>query len=376
MRLTGKVSKDWFIDYLIANGEIVEYWNIYKLLFNSGNESELTKSNISMDIENYSELENLINIENNKKAIYVMLIDYSIKSKKLYTILTNYNKIMIFIRWGAMPAIKNNILIKLNNNILNPLLIFKKIKQKIINKLEINDKVIKPFAIEFVAGKELLPYVKTKGKVIPINLCDYENYIECINYKTYENENKYVVFLDINLPYQSDHNVMESSPINPNTYYDSLNRFFKIIEFKFKVEVIIAAHPQSINYENRYFGRKVLHSKTAELVKNAEFIINHHSTSQSYAILFGKPTIFIYTNEMKKLYRHGVFESIKALSKFLNSNIYNIDKIKLENQIDIKPINTNRYFNYKYNYITSKETEQISSKEIFMNEIKKLNIND
>ena len=132
---------------------------------------------------------------------------------------------------------------------------------------------------------------------------------------------------------------------------------------------MIAANPKSNYGSEVYENREFYRMQTADLVKGAEFVILHQSTALSYAVLNNKPLIFIYTEQMAVLLGNGVIAEIENLAKYLDANIYNINKIYNKQEILLKLPSKDFYNQYKYNYITSKASENKSTSEIFWNEI-------
>ena len=82
-----------------------------------------------------------------------------------------------------------------------------------------------------------------------------------------------------------------------------------------------------------------------------------------------KPIVFIYTNEMLSAYRHTLTKEIFDCAAYLDAAIYNIDTIIQGDQILIKDVNLGCYENYKYDFLTTHETEQTTSREIFWHAI-------
>lgn len=104
-------------------------------------------------------------------------------------------------------------------------------------------------------------------KIIPINIVDYDHYIKQKSINKRIVIDAYAVFLDINLPYQSDLKLIGLPAINPIEYYASLNRFFRMLEEKFAIKIVIAAHPKTDCSTVNFPGRTVYFGKTAELSK-------------------------------------------------------------------------------------------------------------
>ena len=173
------------------------------------------------------------------------------------------------------------------------------------------------------------------------------------------------------MPYHSDLALDGLKTVVPSDYYRSLNRFFSIIEEQQGIKIVIAAHPKTNLNLDVFEGREVYRLITAEIVKDAKFVITHHSTSLNYAVLNMKPCIFIYTNEMEDLYANSRVKEIKSLANFIDAPVYNIDKFKPVDKLSVNKPNLARYDEYKYSFLTSKEVENLSSSDIFLKEIEK-----
>ena len=152
-------------------------------------------------------------------------------------------------------------------------------------------------------------------------------------------------------------------------YYREINAFFDIIERKYNRPVVIAAHPKAFLYKKAdYFnGRKFFFNATVCLSKYAEFIITHYSTAISYPIIFKKPILFVYTDELKcNMPNH--YDYIIYLSKMLHSNVVNANSDNLE--IPMLSVEDSVYDDYSRNYIYSKEVKGIMSSVLLIDFLK------
>ena len=176
-------------------------------------------------------------------------------------------------------------------------------------------------------------------------------YDEFLNHleKKENNENKeglinnsYILYIDENVPFHDDPYIHGySKPLcEKKVFFHEINKFFRIIEKKFKKKVIIAGYPRS-NYKENYFeGRKIISGKTISLVKNSKMVLMHNSTAVNYAIMYKKPIIFI--NSDNYLLHYNL--SIKALAAELNLTDINLSKNI--NNISQPLINNDRYRHY------------------------------
>ena len=181
---------------------------------------------------------------------------------------------------------------------------------------------------------------------------------------------KYAVFLDLNMPYHSDLALDGLKTVVPSDYYRSLNRFFSIIEEQQGIKIVIVAHPKTNLNLDVFEGREVYRLITAEIVKDAKFVITHHSTSLNYAVLNMKVFLFIQMKWKICMQTVGSKE-IKSLANFIDAPVYNIDKFKPVDKLSVNKPNLARYDEYKYSFLTSKEVENLSSSDIFLKEIEK-----
>lgn len=365
-----KIRRDWYIDFLLAKGVTVEYWDLGCLLFGEARAGG-SKTAASIHIlQTYKELDEMLSLPENEDAYYVMLINYEGRFTRLYRLLSKYESRMLYIAWGYLPIRHKEIRQKVLSGLFSSPLKFAKRafnRAKSISYRKLG--LIKPFDIFFAAGRvpvESKPYAV---KVVPINLVDYDHSVRLKSEVSKLVKERYVVFLDIFLPHHPDLKVVDWPAISADRYYQSLNRFFCQLEREFQVKVVVAAHPKA-DYKNEVFqGRDIYYGRTPELVKDADFVVSHHSTSLSYAVLNYKPILFIYTDEMKKLYIETIVSYIHDFADFLNSNIYNIDEVTQGDQIAIGGVSVERYDNYKYDFLTTHESEHTTTQEIFWREI-------
>lgn len=374
--LIQKREDDFYMNDLIQAGTFVEYWDLTKIFFPNIKFTYEVERNYIKRFHNYAEFENTILEQDIRKCFFIILMGFHARTIKLYRMLTKYNCYLIFFARTGIPvfSINESLLRKVVTNYRNYLKI-DKIKRKFFHEIAKISKqigLIKNYDLVFTAGTiDELRYNHT-STVVPVNHFDYDNYL-CLkadydHIVTYE----YCVFLDDNLAYDTDFKILNIESVEPIPYFKSLCTFFDSLEKKFNLKVVIAAHPKA-EYQGTEFGnREIIKGKTNELVKDSHFTIAHYSTSISYAILYKKPIVFIYTNEMKALF---YFKTINGFAHLLNANIFNIDSRSLEhnvNGIKIKNIDDSKYENYKYKYLTSKLLENELSYSVFLQNMNKL----
>lgn len=179
------------------------------------------------------------------------------------------------------------------------------------------------------------------------------------NFQLKVNKKKYILFLDDCLIHSFDFKLgNQRENLTEEVYFKKLNSFFENIEAKYNMPIVIAAHPNGIEFDHysKLFGnRLVFFNKTCELSKECYFAITHYSLSINYAILFEKPIIFLKFD--------GISKRVKNIQKiymsWLNTCILNIDNF-LTLPKNINNINKEKYQLYRSYFIYSVD-ESISS---------------
>ena len=152
-------------------------------------------------------------------------------------------------------------------------------------------------------GKEVINFFSDNlnEQTIIIKTCSYDFILSKLVKKRILNY-KYIVFLDEYLINHPDFKILNKKIEKEKIYYQELNKFFGFIEKNFKIKVIIASHPRAdLEFNKTKFPKhKVYIGNTPQLMKYAEGCITHASTSINFAVIFGKPILFITTNRMKR----------------------------------------------------------------------------
>lgn len=354
--LTPILYENLCIDYFKENGIDVFYYDVTKLLF--AIDSPKICYEIVSIIKSYQELEDIILQNNNYEVLYNLQINYENRFYKLFRLLKKHDCLIskFAIGYGPNMVSKHKII----GYIKEPLRLIKRIwnrfLQSLIFKLEL---VHVRFNIVFTAGKIAKnTFEPVSDKIVEINFIDYENFI---NNKAKTSE-EIISFLDCFMANHEDIGFANnSSQLNPNLYIELINKFFERVEEKFYKNVEIVAHPKS-NYKlDTFGGRKIIKNDTLKLVEKSLCVLSHHSTSVSYAVILNKPIIFFYTNEMEVLYKSGHIQFMKTLADILGMPCINIEREKLKN---IPKVDSILYERYKYNYLITENSENLTNKEI------------
>ena len=374
VRLTNSVLRHYFIDSNIEKGAEVEFWDIVPLVRENYDEKNTLDVEYLQYIDNYKEFKTLIRLPENQDAVYIMLVNYQNKYIKVFRILSNHNCKMVYTYAGEMPTKKDVLKFQRITSLFlkNPYDFFKTAISLLRLKFYKILNIVKPFEIAFVVGnKSLFSGINAK-KVVPINFFDF-NYFKEVEFSK-ENivDGKFILFIDHNAPYHSDNIDDDEEFPDAEKYFKSVNRIIGLIEESQNLKIVIAASPKAKYGSEKYEGREFYQLMTPALVKHAEYIIMPYaSLAVSYVVLNYKPVLFIYNNELMRVWPFSVEEQ-QNLATYLNLEVYNSDLITHGKQLIFKPPSMDRYDLYKYNFLTSYESENELSSEIFWEEINKL----
>ena len=358
-----KIYRDWFIEDLINLNQSIEYWDISNIFYKNIIDFKIDKDVLIKEFKSFKELQNSLKEYNKEHINIVLIVSLNLQTLKVYKILNKFNVKLIFIEQGALPVYKQNKFLKFIQIISHPFKYLKIIYSNQLIKLYKSINCIKKIDLLFtVGGFYENQYINSKSSSHNLNLSDFDQFKLIENKKSLFNF-KYAVFLDVNAIDNPDYLMLNMPILNRELYYNSLNFFFNKLEEKFNIKIVIAAHPTTNIEFCNYFGRLVLGSSTGLLTRYSEFVITHHSTSISYAILANKPILSIYTDQMEEIYKNSIMRNILALSQFLEIESYNIDKIDFN--IIKFDFNPDLYKKYKYDFITTPSSENKISKSIF-----------
>lgn len=321
----------------------------------------------------------------NKKILVIKSEAHTFFGLKLSIFLKKNNINFIYFSTPAIPDYRTKasnvnfvlkIILKLFNFIRMPTYSLIVLKNNIIKKIELYLNLT-PLAI-FASGKKWIIYLKKKiknTKLFSVHSLDYSNFIRN-RYKKKKLVNQdYAVF--INLPDLGKKSLTDANIFKKNLYwiknehawYYNLNKFFDKLEELFKLKIVIALHPKSeiTNISKTTFnGRRLFLNKTHDLVKYCKFAISMGSTAVSYAVIYKKPVLYIYSDESKKDYSIDRYHDF--LKSFLDSKRLSINNTNIKKKDIINyNVNIKKYLLYKQNYLSCKKGN-LPNYQIFYNE--------
>lgn len=206
---------------------------------------------------------------------------------------------------------------------------------------------------------------RLSNRTVKINHPDYDDFYRLKKSSDFElPTNRYAVFYDSYFPLHPDFKLIHKLKIEVDyqKYLKSMNAFFKAIEEKYDLEVIIAAHPTASYNVSDFEGRKIIKWHTCELTQGAQLVINQSSNSTSFAMLADKPIVFITSDEVEKC--DYLSRYISTLSSILGKEKYNIDHVNFDD-VEVDRVQPGLRDQYIYTYLTDPETENLTNEDIY-----------
>jgi len=154
-------------------------------------------------------------------------------------------------------------------------------------------------------------------------------------------------------------------------WYPALTRFLDQIEDQSGVQIVIAGHYKTTHpaIAPCFGNRSVYYGKTRELVRNSEFVITRMSASVAYAVMFKKPIIFLYSNQLKEGYQD--MQDMREMAEMFGNEQVNIDEPP--NHIGyLLKIDEERYLNYEKVCLTSSKSNR-ANVQVILEDIMNIN---
>ncbi len=202
------------------------------------------------------------------------------------------------------------------------------------------------------------------SELFPVHSYDYSNALIYLSSKTEIKLKKGICFLDCPTPmFISDYDLLKHKVYNTvENWYPALCNLFATVEKRITTSVTIAGHYKTAHPPNPvYFdSRDVIYDKTIELVDASGLVITQFSTAISYAVIFRKPVLFIFSNELIK-------DSLSMadtlfLADQLGTKAINIDDFK-EDDLNFN-INESKYLEYEMRCLSSNRSGKPNHKII------------
>ena len=348
-----KMRNVFDVETLVKNHE-VEFWNLSKITAHEKLAPAHTEGLKVIEVETHSQFRKLVKKYKKESPVYASVMGYGYVTCRVFLALTIYNSTYVAVTNGTLPSFPLSIAgLPLGKKILS-----------LLSYLLFRTPLIKAADYALICSKKSRVFYKVCNNTIRVN-SHSGDYIDAMRifkedyckFKT----NKYVVFLDQYLPFHGDNDFSGIKRVSENFYYKLVNEYLSKIEDKYDCEVIIAAHPSAVKYEehNYFGGRKVIFNQTAQLVLNSLGVLTHNTTAVSYAAIYRKPIIFMSVPDLSD-YDMGV---MRQLAEELGSKIVDIS---MGDDVCFDPIKEDAYQEYKANYL-SLANDNISNAQIIGN---------
>jgi hypothetical protein len=224
-----------------------------------------------------------------------------------------------------------------------------------------------------ISGERSKPSVRHRAEIIWTHNFDYDIYLSQKTLVDTPAEEGYAVFIDQDYCFHSDflgQGVL--SFMTPEKYFPVLCAGLREIADALKVNVRIAAHPRSSYQQktaNPFGDFPVEYGRTADLIRNCKVVVSHDSTAIQFAVLFGKPVIFVTTDQLIPENEGKAINSIAAeLGKAainLDGDLRDIDWLA-ELRVDVE-----KYAAYRRNYIKRDASPDIPLWDIVIGQLAK-----
>ncbi|HVE13988.1 MAG TPA: hypothetical protein VNI01_11375 [Elusimicrobiota bacterium] len=202
--------------------------------------------------------------------------------------------------------------------------------------------------------------------VVAVHHPDYDDWTEEAGRDARLVEGRYAVFLDQFTPHHPDYAVVGvKDRIAPGPYYDALNAYFRRLEERHGVSVVVAAHPKAEYPTNPFDGRRIFYSSTRPLVRFGEFAITSYSAAISFPVFARQPIAFIDADAVARLHRPlGLDQYPRHFASVLGGRYVRLDHPD-DADVVLAPPDPGLYDRYKYSYLVSRENERVHSGEVY-----------
>lgn len=201
-----------------------------------------------------------------------------------------------------------------------------------------------------VSGSKSIQSINRTAALIKAHNFDYDIYLK-IRSPVDTSLDRYAVFIDQNLCFHPD--VIAEGwlyPATPEKYFPLICRALRNISDTLSLALCIAAHPRAVYQDRDYFeGIPIKYGATAELIRDCTVVVCHYSTAAQFAILFGKPVIFVTTDELDATEcRTFIADFATAFGKEVINLDRDLDKVDWKSELCV---DMEKYASYKTTYI-------------------------
>lgn len=339
----------------------VEVWDLTQLLNPKIWDSYIVLGSIPFEFDGHYHIGNEVDLERRYKTLqggeyYISAFGEDRPHFRIMTRLSRLGAIRIHQYLGCIPVYEPantgrrfvNRVIRLAkispSNLLERLL--SKIQHKVFGAR------VKP-GLVVVSGQKSIPAFVVAGDVPVVHAhnLDYDIYLR-IKDACNREKSGHVLFIDQNLCFHTDYALAGVGfDASPDRYFPVVRAALQSISLTLQAPILVAAHPRfnptqvRINFQ----GIPVEYGVTAELIRDCKVVVGHDSTAIQMAVLFGKPIIFLTTDEINNT---AMATSIRYVASELGKIVINIDQnmTTVDWQKELL-VDSMKYAAYKRNYI-------------------------
>ena len=368
---TERDHKRFGVEILEANGFEVEIWDLTPFLnpayVGRFGVTDSSHSNQVQTVHDFSEFNRLADSLGVADAI-VLLLGFETKHWPIYRVIAQKNMQWGLVETNALPPVEAS-----RSYVRASLGLVRspgKIGKVVANMIPAGILGIKGVSFVMAGGSCSVSrhrLITSRTNIIWTHSLDYDLYLEAQKEVLGRTSHKYLVFLDEDVPFHPDYEVLKVPvPSPPENYYPRLVRFFEFAEQQLGCEVVIAAHPRSKFETNPdYFrGRSIQRNKTLQLVRDATLVISHASTSLNFAVLYEKPVVFVTTDDLERSYLKG---RVATMAHWFGKQPIDIEAPLTSDLTRELRVDRERYRRYRECYIKKPGSEELPAWQILSN---------
>lgn len=234
---------------------------------------------------------------------------------------------------------------------------------------------IKP-GLVVVSGEKSIPSTGCSHEILKAHNLDYDIYLR-IAKSNGMSSGGYAVFIDQDYCFHPEFVYQGIPPMaTPEKYFPAICNGLRTISSALGVNLCVAVHPRSVSQKKPvdcyYEGIPIEYGSTAQLVRDCSVVVGHDSTAIQFAVLFGKPVIFVTTDELNAQYFDSSYkrEEISFFASEFGKSVINLDR-DLDNVDWQKELSVDerKYAEYKKKYIKIDGSPEIPFWEIVADHI-------
>lgn len=347
--LTPQIKRNNYVDEYLSVGYDVQFWDMSQLIHPGMKYNDELCEPYLRNISLLFEFEQLLSSVDSLKTIFVLDFDASWHTRNIFKILTKYHCYMIRVDMYANTSLQLTLKQKLSQLFSN------RFSSILITRLGIYLYKIYAWFYNISDCQRYYSSSAIVNRTDKINHPDYEDF--CFSKSRRIIEGNYILFVDTNFGFHPDDIYFFKYSKIPTTekFQASLDDFFTYLEKKYRMPVIIAAHPKSNYVNGEFVNRRIIKYQTKDLIIYADKVILQLCNTISWVTLADKPLIFVTTDDYDVLALQR--KRLRFLASLLGKKVYNIEHCNFSDII-FTTVEKEIRLHYIYTYLTDKDIEK------------------